>query len=410
MIRSESSYAFQHDRIQEAAYSLIPEGERAEAHLRIGRLLREHTPPDRREEIVFEIINQFNRSGSLITASDEREAVARLNLVAGKRARNAAAYASALTYFTQGRALLAADCWTGQYPLAFELELHSAECEFLIGEMAGADERLSKLTSRAKTSIERAAITCLHLDICTVLPDMGRVVQLCLDYLREVGVDWSPSPTDEDVRREYEAIWRRIGDREIEDLIDLPRMTDLAVRATMDVLCRATTTVQAANDKLALLLAAQMVSLSLNYGNTDASCCGYTWFGSVVGAYFGDYRASFRFGQLGLALVDKHGFDAFRCRVYFSFGLSVSPWSQHLKIGRQFLLQAADEANKVGDLPYLGYSHIYRVGSSLALGNPLGDVEQEILDAIDCGYPLITLSYLCLVRALKRDFVRVCCG
>ena len=193
----------------------------------------------------------------------------------------------------------------------------------------------------------------------------------------------------------------RIGEREIEDLIDLPLMTDPAFRATMDVLCRATTTVQAVNDKLAYLLVAQMVSLSLDHGNSDASCCGYTWFGSVVGAYFGDYAASLRFGQLGLGLVDKQGFDAFKCRVYFSFGLSVSPWSQHLRIGRKFLLQAADEANKVGDLPYLSYSYIYRVANSLALGNPLGEVEQEILDAIDFGFPFITSSYLCLVRSLR---------
>ena len=207
LLRSETAYAFQHDRIQEAAYSLIPEAKRAEAHLRIGRLLLDHTPPDRREEIVFEMVSHFNRSAALITAPVEREAVAWLNLTAGKRARNAAAYTSALTYFTGGRELLASDCWTGQYPLAFELELHSAECELLIGEWAKADERLSGLAGRAKTSIDRAAVTCLHLDICTVLPDMVRVAELCLDYLRDVGIDWSPSPTDQDLLQGYAAIW-----------------------------------------------------------------------------------------------------------------------------------------------------------------------------------------------------------
>src|SRR6202041_305214 len=140
VVRSEFAYAFQHDRIQEAAYSLIPEGERAEAHLRIGRLLREHTPPDKGEDIVFEMVGHFNRSAALITAPGEREAVARLNLVAGKRARNAAAYASALAYFNAARNLLTDDCWTWQYALAFALGLSSAECEFLTGELVSADE------------------------------------------------------------------------------------------------------------------------------------------------------------------------------------------------------------------------------------------------------------------------------
>jgi predicted ATPase len=70
--RSENSYGFQHDRVQEATYSRIPEKARAEAHLQIGRLLLAHTPPDKREEIIFEIVSQFNRSTSLITSQDER--------------------------------------------------------------------------------------------------------------------------------------------------------------------------------------------------------------------------------------------------------------------------------------------------------------------------------------------------
>ena len=96
--RLEGSYRFVHDRVQEAAYSLIPEELRAEAHLRIGRLLAAHTPPEKREETIFEIVNQLNRGVSLITAPQERERVAELNLIAGKRAKTSTAYASALNY------------------------------------------------------------------------------------------------------------------------------------------------------------------------------------------------------------------------------------------------------------------------------------------------------------------------
>ncbi len=86
--RSEGSYRFLHDRVQEAAYSLIPEELRAEAHLRIGRLLAAHTPPEKREEAIFEIVNQLNRGAALITSRDEREQLAELNLIAGKRAKS----------------------------------------------------------------------------------------------------------------------------------------------------------------------------------------------------------------------------------------------------------------------------------------------------------------------------------
>src|SRR6516225_6820149 len=103
--RSDRSYKFVHDRVQEAAYALIPEKSRAKAHLIIGRLLVAQTPPEKRDEAVFEIVNQLNRGAPLITSQDEREQLAELNLAAGKRAKASSAYASALTYFTAGTAL-----------------------------------------------------------------------------------------------------------------------------------------------------------------------------------------------------------------------------------------------------------------------------------------------------------------
>ena len=106
IVRSEDSYRFAHDRVQEAAYSLIAEEARAEAHLRIGRLLNAHTPPEKREEAIFEIVSQFNRGAELITSEDERFQLAELNLIAGKRAKASTAYASALQYFIAGAALL----------------------------------------------------------------------------------------------------------------------------------------------------------------------------------------------------------------------------------------------------------------------------------------------------------------
>ncbi len=118
IIRLEGVYRFVHDRVQEAAYSLIPADLRPEAHLRIGRLLATHTPPEKREEAIFEIVNQLNRGATLITEQGEREQLADLNLIAGQRAKASTAYASALTYLTAAAALLADDAWERQRELA----------------------------------------------------------------------------------------------------------------------------------------------------------------------------------------------------------------------------------------------------------------------------------------------------
>src|SRR3979411_526614 len=124
IVRLEGVYRFVHDRVQEAAYSLIPADLRAAAHLRLGRLLAAQTPPEKREEEIFEIVNQLNRGTALITARDEREQLAEFNLIAGKRAKSSTAYASALTYLVAGAALLVEDSWDRRHELAFSLELH----------------------------------------------------------------------------------------------------------------------------------------------------------------------------------------------------------------------------------------------------------------------------------------------
>ena len=126
----DGSCKFIHDRVQEAAYSLIPEGSRAEAHLRIGRLLVAHTSPEKREETVFDIVNHLNRSLALITSREERENLAELNLIAGKRAKASTAYASALKYLITAAALVGDDCWERRRDLIFALELSGRNASF----------------------------------------------------------------------------------------------------------------------------------------------------------------------------------------------------------------------------------------------------------------------------------------
>jgi PAS domain S-box-containing protein len=406
--QSENTCEFEHDRVQEAAYSQIAEQERAETHLQIGRLLVAYTAQDKREEVIFEIVSHFNRSILLITSRNERRQLAEFNLIAGKRAKNAIAYSSALTHFTVGRALLADECWTQQYPLAFELEFHLAECKFLTGDSAGAEERLASLSSSAANLVDLAAVTCLRAELYQVLGRPDRAVAVCLDYLRRVGVEWSPHPTAEDVRLEYERIWQQIGSRTIEDLIDLPLMNDAATRATMDVLTKVMPSTQCTDDKLLCLIITRMVNLSLATGNCNASCCGYVWFGLILSSYFDHYPAARRFGRLSLDLVERRGLDAFKARVYEAYGIFVSPWAEHVRSGRPFVQRAFSEANKIGDLTYASYCCNNFVTISLASGEPLGEVDREAREGIDFAQKAdfglvvdIIRGQLCLIRTLR---------
>jgi PAS domain S-box-containing protein len=412
--RSENAYAFQHDRFQEAAYSLIPEESRAEVHLRIGRLLVGYTTLDEREEIIFEIVNQLNRGAELITSENERFQVTELNLVAGKRAKASTAYASALQYFIAGEALLTDDPWGRRPDLIFQLEAQRAECEFLTGELAIAAERLEMLRSRAANTVELAMATCLGIDVYMTLGQIDRAVAIGLDYLRRLGIDWPLHPTEEQVRSEYERIWSQLGGREIEEAIDFPLMSDPASIATLDVLTKMVPPALFTDRNLFALVSCRGSSLSIERGNNDGSCLIYVWFSDIAGHRFGDYKDAFRFARLGYELVEKRGLKRFQASTYVSFAGMIMPWMKRLSDCRNVQGQAFEIANKIGDLTYAVYARVGLITQLAAAGGSLAAVQSEAENGLNFareakfGFGIDTinrvLGFIRTLRGLTAQF------
>jgi PAS domain S-box-containing protein len=408
--RSDGGYRFLHDRVREAAYSLIPEDLRPEAHLRIGRLLAAHTPAEKQDEAVFEIVNQLNRGAALITAREEHEQLAELNLIAGRRAKASTGYASALTYLAAGAALLPEDAWERRHKLIFALELHRAECEFLTGAQAQAEQRLAALSTRAANTVERASVACLRIDLYATLAQTSRGIAIGLDYLRHLGIDWSPHPTEEEARREYDRIWSQLGSRTIESLIELPLMSDPASLSTMDVLAKLGLTVLSRDSNLRLLVACRTVNLSLERGNCDASCIAYIrlgliLLGMVAGGRFDHYQAGIRFGRLGHDLVEGRGLRRFQARAYMIFGNALLPWTKHVRAARDLLRRAFEAANTTGELIVAAYCGSVLNTNLLMAGDPLVEVQREaehgLAFARKARFDLI-INYIATQLALVR--------
>ena len=383
IFRSEDSYRFLHDRVQEAAYSLIPEKLRAEAHLRIGRLLAAYTPPEKQEEGIFEIVSQLNRGSHLITSAEERERVAELNFIAGRRAKSSTAYASALKYLAAGRVFLTEESWDHNYELIFNIEIYTAECQLLTADMAAAENRLSMLAQRAKGSHDIAVVTRLRLTLYTTLDRSDRSVDVCLEYLRRGGTDWSPHPTRDEAQREYDRIWSLVGTRQIEELVELPLMTNPDLLDALDVLAELVPPALFTDENLLSVVICRMVNLSLQHGNSDGSCFAYVWFAIIAGPRFSNYKAGARFGRLGYDLVEKHGLKRFQARTYMSYGNIVLPWTRHVKTGRDLVRRAFDAAYRVGDLTFAAYSRNHLITNLLAAGDSLAEVQREAENGLE---------------------------
>ncbi len=409
IFRSEDSYRFLHDRVQEAAYSLIPQELRAEAHLRIGILMATHTPSDKLEEEIFEIANQLNRGSHLITSIAEHERIAELNLMAGRRAKISTAYASALRYLHAGRGLLTDDTWNRNYDLVFSIEYLLAECELLTTDMSTAENRLAMLVERAKGAHDIALVTRLRLTLYDFLGRSDRGVEVFIEYQRGRGKDWSPHPTDEEVSREYDQIWSLVGTRQIEQLVDLPLISNPDVLDVLDVFDAIVMPAMFTDENLHALVVCRMVSLSLEHGNSDASCFAYVSLSMLAGPHFGNYEAGFQLGKLGYDLVEKHGLHRCQARVYLRFGNCIMPWRQHVKSGRELLRRAFDAANRIGDLTFAAYSYHYLLTNLLATGDPLAEVQREAETGLEFASKVV-FGIVIHVLTIQLAFIRTLRG
>ncbi|HSK01122.1 MAG TPA: GAF domain-containing protein, partial [Kofleriaceae bacterium] len=365
------------------------------------------TPPEERVERVFEIVNQLDRGAALIEAPEERERVAELYLTAGTRAQASTAYASALRYFTAGAALLAAEP-AARPELAFALELHRAECELLTGALDAAEPQLAALVRRAGNLVDLAAVTLARLALYTMVDRVDLAARAALEYLRRAGIEWPAHPTDGEIRREYDRIWQQLGSRAIEDLAELPPMLDPDRRATMDVLTIAQPAALLTDENLHSLMVCRMVNLSLEHGNSDASCIGYVALGAIFGPRFGDHAAGFRFGQVALALVERRRLVRWQARVYTELSHRIMPWTKHLRASIELARRAFDAARETGDLMFAAYACIAPITLSCAAGAPLAAQEREAEAALAFLHKLkfglmidVASAQLQLIRSLR---------
>src|SRR5271163_4490141 len=382
ILRLEGSYAFLHDRIQEAVYALIPESERAEVHLRIGRLLLSSLTEEGPGEHLFDIANQLNRGAALLTDHDEKVHIAAINLRAGRKAKASAAYASAREYSAAGMALLDERDWSNEYELTFGLWRERAECEFLTGALDTAGQLIDQLLQRVASKVDRAAVYELKVRLHTLKSEPHDAVATALTCLRQLGVDIPAHPTQQQVQAEYETVWQILGGRSIDNLIDLPLMTDPVLQAATQVLSALAAPAYFTDPHLQCLQTCRTVSIGVQHGIGRDSAYAYANLGFMLSGRFQRYSDGYRFGKLACDLVEKHGFIAGKARVYVATAATAT-WTQPIVDAIDFVRKGIRAAIETGDAVFACNSMFVRNMFLLARNDPLDAVWREAATSLD---------------------------
>ena len=379
---SAISCRFVHDRIHQAAHSLIDESQRRQVHLKVGRRLLETV--DAVADRLFEIVNHVNLGAELIERRGERLLMARLNLSAGIKAKNSTAYDSGLAYLQAGIRFLPETAWETAYDLAFELYRTETECAYLLGDFDRAEDLSGMLLRRSRDRHDKAQIYNLRIAFYSSVGRFKDSIVAGIEGLELYGIRLSDDAEDLPgaIECELREIQSQIGDRKLTELLDLPPMTDQAVEDCMRLMMNLTTQTYIADQEWFPLIATKMVNLTLLHGNSRVSAFAYGYLGVILGTFRGDYRTGRELGDLSLALAERLEEQALHCKIYWILGGLNNHWARPIRSNIPLLRKSIEHGLESGDYVFGSWAYYYLVISALVSGIRLPRVLDEADDAL----------------------------
>ena len=399
------TYQFVHDRVQEAAYSLVTANARDAMHLRIGRVLGE-LPGDAGARI-FDIVNHQNRGIALIADEGERADLATLNLRAGLRAKAAVAYASARSYLEQAAALLPADAWTVRHADALALQLALAECEFMTGGGAEAEARLTRVIGHARTNVERARVWILRMRLAQIDGRPDDAVAIVLDALATMGIEVpGPEGAIPAMLAEQQKVAQNLRGRRVAELADAPLATDPEIRALISLYVTAMPCSNIARPDLFPLFVIRALNLALEHGNTDDACFAYSAYGAILVGVFSDIPQAFAFAEMAIRLNERLGDTRLRGVVLYLYAYFIHFWGRPYATLGQTADLVLPALLQVGDYLFAAYHFFQLSWTSTERGDTL-DETLAILDSRHAAIERSTADEGIIVHvALHRQLVR----
>ncbi|MEQ9669361.1 AAA family ATPase [Coleofasciculus sp. G2-EDA-02] len=350
------SYKFGHDRIQQAAYSLISVQQRKEFNLKIGRLLLANLDSQERTERIFEIVDRLNASRSLITDELERLELVQLNLLAGKQAKDANAYEAARDYLVVGMEGLTNEAWLTHYDLVLDLYKERIFVEYLNGNFEASEALINSTLQQVKSALDKAEIYKLLILQYTLMANYSEAIETGRKALALFGVDLPKTDLKTALAVEIELAKQNLGERPIASLLSEPEIAIPEQKMVGELLENIDPPAYFFNQELYAVIVVKMANLFLTYGNIPESAKGYVTYGIILGSVLGDYQAGYEFGCVAVRLSERFNSQLQKCGACLIFAGHLNHWVKPIKFARQIFDDSYHAGLSSGELRHSGYA------------------------------------------------------
>ncbi|MEB3292970.1 MAG: serine/threonine-protein kinase PknK, partial [Synechococcales bacterium] len=376
-------YRFLHDRVQQAAYSLIPNEQRQTTHYQIGKLLLKHVSLDKLEENIFDIVNHLNQGVESIEAQQERAQLPKLNLIAGKRALAATAYASASKYFDNGIKFLEVDCWKNQYQLTLSLYQSAIEAAYLTINFIHASTLANFVLERTTSILDRVKVYELQIQMYMAQSEMPKALAVGKLALKLLGVDLNHPPSSSDIHLP-----------KLSAIESLPVMQDAHQIAIMRILMVIFSPAYTTQPELLSPIVLTAINLSLKQGHTSLTAFAYVFYGILQCGTEKDIDKGYYCGLLALKVLDRFSARELECKVANLFNAFIRPWKDPLADSIRPLEKASQVGFEMGDIEYASYASAHHCTYNVLAGKPLlevkkkQDITMEVVKSIEQDHSL----------------------
>ena len=372
------NYKFRHDRIQQAAYALIEEPQKKAVHLQIGRLLLQKLSAEELSAKIFTLVDHLNQGRVLIESAAEKILLVKLNLQAGKKAKEAIAYAASREYLVIAENEFPGNIWQEDYDLALDLYRELAEIEYLNGNFVRSQNLLDISLQQAKSDLDRLDFYYLQITHCTLLGKLNEAVESGRIGLNCLGINLPVENLAAVFEAELAEYRASLGSRKISLLYDSPEMVMLEKRVAFKILIRILPVAWILNPILMWVVGTKLVNLNIKYGHMEKSPTGYACFGVINAHVLHNYHLAYQYGCLSVKLSDKYKNLSSNVGARQFHASMIMPWLKHIKLSETVNIDSMNAGLQLGDLQPVGYTMTYNLYNLIYQGKNLELLLQEI--------------------------------